>query len=299
MNLLGEYINGNYNVSIYSDGTKVRETLVPEDTEFISEFPECMDVKITNNCDMGCAYCHENSTVDGLHGELLNNEFINTLNPYTEIAIGGGNPLAHPQLVEFLEMLKSKNIIANITVNQTHFMQDTSFIDNLISADLVKGVGVSFTHYDESFVKLAQEYPNLVLHVINGVVNFNDLKKMFGKDLKVLILGYKNIRRGIDYYSQKVEDNKKIIYDNICKIVAGFKVTSFDNLAINQLKLKRIFADKDWNEFYMGDDGQFTMYIDLVKREFARSSTSPKRYEIFDNIGDMFRVVKAENMIKD
>jgi len=294
INLLGQYINGNYNVSIYSDGTKVRETLVPEDTSFISEFPECMDVKITNQCDMGCPYCHENSTVDGLHGELLSNQFVDTLKPYTEIAIGGGNPLSHPQLAEFLILLKSRNIIANITVNQTHFMKDTTFIDNLISMDLVKGIGVSFTHYDESFIELAQQYPNLVLHVINGVVNYSDLENMFGKNLKLLILGYKEIRRGINYHSQQVEDNKQIIYDNICKIVNGFKVTSFDNLAIKQLELKRIFTRNNWDEFYMGDDGQYTMYIDLVKQEFARSSISQTRYNLTDNIVDMFNMVKSE-----
>ena len=290
MNLLGKYINGNYNVSIFDDGTKIRET---NEDVFISSFPECIDIKITNQCDMGCPYCHENSTPTGLHGELLDNQFINTLQPYTELAIGGGNPLIHPQLVQFLEILKSKNIIANMTVNQKHFMQDIIFIDYLISNNLIKGLGVSFTHYDDSFVNFIQNYPNAVLHVINGVVNYSDLEKMYGKDLKILILGYKNIRRGIDYYSQQVEDKKKVIYDNICEIVKGFKVVSFDNLAIDQLKLKRIFTDKDWNEFYMGDDGQYTMYIDLVNREFAKSSTTKERFPLTDNIINMFSVVKT------
>jgi len=291
--LLGKYINGNYNVSIYSDGTKVRETLVPEDTVFISEFPECMDIKITNQCDMNCPYCHENSTIDGLHGELLNNQFIETLIPYTELAIGGGNPLVHPQLIEFLKLLKSRNIIANITVNQYHFIKYKQLIDMIYSKDLIKGLGLSFTHYDETFVEMLKDYPNAVLHVINGVVSYKDLIKMYNKNLKLLILGYKNIRRGIDYYNQEVEDKKKVIYDNICEIINGFKVVSFDNLAIKQLDLRRIFTDKDWNEFYMGDDGQFTMYIDMVEEEFALSSTSPKRFKLMDNVVDMFNVVKS------
>lgn len=60
--LLHLYQNGNYDVKIYSDGTKVRTT---EDDEFIAQFPENIDCKITNKCDMGCAFCHENSVVDG------------------------------------------------------------------------------------------------------------------------------------------------------------------------------------------------------------------------------------------
>lgn len=65
--LLHLYQNGNYDVKIYSDGTKVRTT---EDDEFIAQFPENIDCKITNKCDMGCAFCHENSVVDGLHGNI-------------------------------------------------------------------------------------------------------------------------------------------------------------------------------------------------------------------------------------
>lgn len=45
--LLHLYQNGNYDVKIYSDGTKVRTT---EDDEFIAQFPENIDCKITNKC---------------------------------------------------------------------------------------------------------------------------------------------------------------------------------------------------------------------------------------------------------
>ena len=42
----------------------------------------------------------------------------------------------------------------------------------------------------------------------------------------------------------------------------------------------------------MGDEGQFTMYIDAVKEEFGVSSTSNKRWKLKDNIKNMFNVVK-------
>ena len=64
MSILGEYTNGNYRVRIYSDGTKVREN----DLDFFEpEFPESFDINITNQCDMGCAMCHEDSIPDGRH----------------------------------------------------------------------------------------------------------------------------------------------------------------------------------------------------------------------------------------
>ena len=109
--ILGEYDNGNYHVTIYEDGTKVRETFDENATEFIAEYPECMDVKITNRCGKNCSFCHENSTPDGEHGEILTAKFWNTLKPYTEIAIGGGNPLEHPDLVTFLIKLKKLKLL--------------------------------------------------------------------------------------------------------------------------------------------------------------------------------------------
>ena len=51
---------------------------------------------------------------------------------------------------------------------------------------------------------------------------------------------------------------------------------------------------KEWEEFYMGDDGNFTMYIDLVNQEFAKSSVSTERYPITENIRDMFNKIKGE-----
>lgn len=290
MNLLGTYRNGNYNVSLFDDGTKIRENA--EDT-FISSFPECIDIKITNRCDMQCPFCHENSTPDGLHADL-NSPFIDTLMPFTEVAIGGGNPLAHPGLVPFLCKLKERDVIANMTVNQAHFLRKQDEIRHLIDVGLIRGLGVSLCSVDADFINLIKQYKNAVIHVINGVVGLNDLRRLYGYNLKILILGYKQIRRGKDYYSEEVVNNKKTTYDNIIEISRGFDVVSFDNLAIEQLCLRRLFTKKAWSEFYMGNDGEFTMYIDLVNKEFSRSSTTLIRHPIMNDIANMFNIVKQE-----
>lgn len=81
---------------------------------------------------MGCPYCHEDSKLDGKHGDILNTKIIDTIRPFTELAIGGGNPLSHPDLILFLKTLKSKNIIANMTVNQNHFVSHQDLIRYLV-----------------------------------------------------------------------------------------------------------------------------------------------------------------------
>ena len=67
---------------------------------------------------------------------------------------------------------------------------------------------------------------------------------------------------------------------------------SFDNLAIEQLKLESKINPDDFNNYYMGDDGMFTMYIDLVKEEFSVSSITKIRYPLLNNIFDMFDKIK-------
>lgn len=63
--ILERYKNGNYEVTIEEDGTKIRET---SEEQFIPEFAENMDVKICNRCDMGCVMCHEGSIDLFFHG---------------------------------------------------------------------------------------------------------------------------------------------------------------------------------------------------------------------------------------
>ena len=294
--ILGEYDNGNYHVTIYEDGTKVRETFDENATEFIAEYPECMDVKITNRCDKGCHACHEDSTIDGKHGEILTAKFWDTLKPYTEIAVGGGDPLSHPDLVHFLLKLKRLNLIPNMTVNQVHFMKNWAFLKLLCEEKLIYGLGVSLVEPTDEFIEKIKEFPNAVIHVINGIVRKDQLERLENQDLKVLILGYKEFRRGVTYletHKVKVEVSKITLYDYLPEMLNKFKVVSFDNLALEQLEVKRLLTEEEWNEFYMGNDGKYTMYIDLVNEQFALCSVAEERFDLLDDIKPMFDKVKS------
>ena len=110
MKPIGKVKNGNYWKILFDDGTIVKYNKLDNLTP---EYPDSMDVKITNKCDKGCIFCHENSKPNGEHGDIMNAKFIETLLPYTELAIGGGNPLEHLDLEAFLEKCKSLKLIPN------------------------------------------------------------------------------------------------------------------------------------------------------------------------------------------
>ena len=136
-----------------------------------------------------------------------------------------------------------------------------------------------------------------MIHVINGLITMDKLQYMAHKGLKILILGYKEFRRGKALYEREnVQINllKSAFYDMLPVVVneCWFDCVSFDNLAIEQLDPKRVMSDEKWDEFYMGNDGQFTMYVDLVEKQFSKSSTSTKRYDLMNDVKDMFDIVR-------
>lgn len=295
--LIGSYQNGNYKTEIYEDGTRIRET---EEDKFIPAFAENCDIKITDSCNMNCAFCHEGSSSNGKHGDVLNPNFLKTFHPYQECAIGGGNIFEHPDLISFLENLKEQKVIANITVHQIHFLENLELIKRMIKEKLVYGIGVSVSNITKELLQALKEVPNAVCHVINGIWNEKTAKKMADNNLKVLILGYKELRRGNDYlsvYDKAVKENQKWLFDNLGNLFKKFKLISFDNLAIEQLEVKRFLSDEEWEEFYQGDDGTSTFYIDAINQKFARSSTAAfdKRYEIGNfSMDEMFKKITDE-----
>lgn len=292
MRLLGKVKNGNYTMVLFEDGTKIRmndlDNLTPE-------YPESMDLKITNRCNKGCPFCHENSIPTGKHADIMNLKFIETLLPYTELAIGGGNPLEHPDLVPFLKKCKALRLIPNMTVNQTHFMESYDFIKQLIDEKLIYGLGVSLTDVNQGFLDRISKFPSAVIHIINGVHSLEELKKLYDKNLKLLVLGYKDFRRGVNNHNDIVDAQMKSMYDNLPELVNHFAVVSFDNLALKQLDCKRLLSEEDWNQSYLGSDGQFTLFIDAVEKTYSTSSTTPveQRKPLLDDIKPMFDDIRG------
>lgn len=289
--LLSKYRNGNYNVAIFDDGTKIRyndlDCLIPE-------FPESMDMKISNYCPFNCPMCHEKSSEDGEYGKILHHPFIKTLHSGTELALGGGAVTYHPDLIPFLEELKEQGVLPSITINQREW--EETKIDYLINNQLIYGLGVSFTNVDDEVWDKILSYPNAVVHLIAGYHSRDVFEYFANKGAKILILGYKNWGRGEDYfknYSNQIMVRMRELKEILPTLFTRCKVVSFDNLSIKQLDIRTVIGEKKWKEFYMGDDGQYTMYVDMVKQECAKSSTSPDRFPLSE-FNNLWNEIKAK-----
>ena len=295
MKLLDIYKNGNAKIMLFDNGTRVIE--YPDDEKLNVDFPLSMDCKITNKCPMGCPMCHEKSTPDGEHGDIMGAEFINKLHKGTEMAIGGGAVTSHPDLVDFLYKLKKIGVRPSITVHQKEFERNETLIKYLIDNELIYGLGVSFSSKNDKLWSKILEYKNAVVHLINGIHGKEVFDYFAYNKSKILILGYKDFGRGHDFLNTEmgkiIEEKMTWLNQNLKDYINKFDVVSFDNLAIEQLDVKNILSKEQWDEFYQGDDGTATMYVDLVKKQFAKTSTSSERFDLLDNIEDMFNTIKG------
>ena len=306
--LLAHYTNGNYDVILLEDGTKIRHNNLDNLTP---SFAESIDCTITTKCDGGCEYCYLGCNVDGVHADL-NQPFFDTLHRGQELALNG-NDLTHPELVGFLTRMKEKGVICNLTVNQRHFLRYPNHLKALVDADLIHGIGISLTDSsDERLYKELKRFPNAVIHTIDVLLTKEDIDLLLVKsdfdgkkvrdaiylaDEQRYIANYMGwLIRCIEYtvisiFFSFIRHNIKYLGDNIDEIAKHFAVISFDNLSLQHLDIKSKLSEKEWDALYMGDEGQYTFFIDAVNKKFAVSSLTEEKYDLMDSVDDMFRKV--------
>lgn len=308
------YKNGTYVVRINSFGTKTYKG-----REFIADFPDSLDIKITEQCQHNCPFCHESSKLSGKHGDL--NELLLKLKGLpegVELAIGGGNALLHPDLEDFLEQLKNHFRVA-LTVHWKDIIDDSSRekIKKLEENNLIDSLGISLAdtklkEIEETidtnklvrgfFLKFGSDISiPIVFHVIPGITKTKTFKKILWDGIqypKILILGFKQFGKASkkSLPEKEFKEWKELIrefYRTASDFVRVCKTIAFDNLALEQLEVKEIFSEEYWKEHYLGDEFTHSMYVDACKREFGQTSRSPyserKSWDDYDTVIDYFK----------
>lgn len=261
MSVICSYVNGNHRTTIYTDGTRVKETgyytevtetsgtkitkWVDTDSEnFTYDRPENITIKLTDYCDGGCLFCSEGSGNTGKHGDLdMIMPIINSFYPGLEVNITGGNPLAYPQLVTVLAVLKSKGLIVNLNINQAHIKDNKEMIKTLVDDNLIYGLGITLqdAHNKDDFKFINKLGDKVVIHVIAGILNRHDLPALQGR--RVLVQGYKNTGRGkalFEKHKKEIEKNISWLQKKIPALHSMCKIINFDILGFKQINPARV-----------------------------------------------------------
>ena len=308
-NVISSYINGNHRTTIYTDGTKVKETgyyvnepgtkgsgvnrWVETDSEnFIYEVPENITIKITDFCNAGCQFCSEGSNGATKHADLSKlSPMIDSFYPGLEVNITGGNPLAHPELITILEILKARRIIVNLNINQVHIKKNKDLIKKLIDKELIYGLGITLhdAHCKEDFKFIDKLGDRVIIHVIAGILNRHDLPALQGR--RILIQGFKKTGRGkvlFEKHKKEIEKNISWLQKKIPALHSMCKIINFDILGFKQINPARVLhlfdvpSDSVYNidgikkRDTAGNIIVSDLYIDMPNMEVSISVDMPK-----------------------
>lgn len=293
MKLLAKYQNGNYTVRLFDDGTKIRmndlDNLTPS-------FAESIDLTVTEKCNGNCRWCYLNCAEDKPHADLTN-PILDTVHAGTEMAINA-NDMTHPSLEDFLIKMKDKGVFVNITINQKHLKQNVEKLRDWQNRKLIWGIGISLTDSADSIL-WENDLKNTVIHVIDGCFSVTDLDNLADHNIKLLILGFKHKGRGVEYYKshkEEVDANISYLDKHLMENKDRFNGIGFDTLATIDLHIQEKVGPEKWALHNMGNEGEYTMFIDMVHNKYAISSMETELFDIEsrDTLDSIFHKVRQK-----
>lgn len=273
------YTNGNTTINLADDGTRI----IDFDGELQLEYPLNIDIRVQTICPLGynpktqsagCSFCHESARTDGSecdYNVLLDK--LRRLPSGIELAIGCN--IASPNLLIFLTECNKLGFIGNLTVNQALIGKYQNQLLTAIKQNDIKGLGISYRSFANLDINSELlDYDNTVWHVICGIDSFNDVYELHNHGVKkILVLGEKDFgfnTGNVDLMSV----NHLTWFRNVRKLFDIFDVVSFDNLALEQLKINRFLSESDWNTFHQGE---YSFYINAVNGYYSPSSRNPSQ----------------------
>ncbi|MHA1796119.1 MAG: radical SAM protein [Promethearchaeota archaeon] len=261
-----------------NNGTKIRFHFDKNVPDYKKAFaPELIDCKIINYCPIGCDFCYQDSTPDGVHG---NYNYIKSLIYYFakmgvfEVAIGGGEPTMHPDFVDILKAFHDKGIVPNFTTRNYKWFSEEKIREAVKKYAGKFAVSVSNVQDVERSCKLANEFS--VLKSFVGVQmgfqyvmgsttldEFKDLIQAIPYHCEMTLLGYKEVGRGTTYKPFNYDGWLEIIQDSTKKIGIDTSLA---------LQYKEEILKSVNKQLVTFEEGKFSMYVDAVTQRAAPSS---------------------------
>ena len=96
----------------------------------LAPWPELADISISNHCTNNCDYCYRNSQPDESFMTVEEYKYVlQCLNhPYWgnvfQVALGGGEPLEHPDFLDIIKVTNEFDIVPNFTTNGIHLNRE-------------------------------------------------------------------------------------------------------------------------------------------------------------------------------
>lgn len=288
-------------------GAKIRFMFDHQDKEVLFDkapFPELVDLKITDYCEHNCSYCYQSSSKNGQHAKCQDiQSIIYTLSQLGtfEVAIGGGDPIKHPDILNILKHCRDNDIVPNFSTRSVDWLSNIEYAKQVIGlvgsiafsvyekADIIKIINA---HYSN----ILSENKFVIHHVCGSLSEYNFIKfidqvKCFG--LKVVFLGFKDNGLG-KQYKEKKPDN----FDYNIPLILHEKSLRYygcDTSFVQKYKdtLEELGISP---KLYYAEEGKYSMYINAVDQTIAKSSYDEETIYKYDKYLSKDIILKQFNL---
>lgn len=303
--------------TLYSRHSGNRVVLSFEDNPapYQPETPMLMDVKITDYCTHGCAYCYQGSTPSGQHmdkDKVYSYSGMIAGGKVFEIAIGGGEPTQCPHFEDFVRWTSEQGVVVNFTTKSTDWLEDEQR-----AAKILPRIGAFAYSADDKavpnldrihaiFKYRGYDLRKFTVQIVPATMGEYALKSLLmwcnEHDVRATMLGYKETGRGAKFKEigiakrwDKFDETKwlKVVEQlNQEKKLGKLSIdTTMAARYLDQLKQTGIPA---W--MYHTEEGKYSLYVDMVANTFGPSSYHVDLLKPFDlhkaDLREMFASVE-------
>ena len=99
------------------------------------------------------------------------------------------------------------------------------------------------------------------------------------------------VKKYIDPTFEIVDESKAIRF-NREDIPTSFSTEEF--LKVENIGAMCVLSDEEWKEFYQGDDGTVSCYVDAVNEKISKSSLEKETLPLEDDIKTIFKNIKEK-----
>lgn len=275
--------------------------------------PMLMDIKITDFCTHGCAYCYQGSTPNGLH--------MNQSNLWTyasmvaeakvfEVAIGGGEPTQYPKFAEYVQHLHDMGVSVNFTTKSIDWLEDERRAEKIIpniGAFAYSAVGIAELERILNIFKYREyDIKKFTVQIVPATLTKYTLESILewcGKNkIRATLLGYKETGRGAKFKEIGIAKrwdtfDEGAWLDVITKLNREKKLgmLSIDTtMAAKYEQDLKATGIPEW--MYHIEEGKYSMYMDLVSMQYGPSSYHLDKlqpFELYADVQDMFSKIES------
>ncbi|MVN86483.1 radical SAM protein [Deinococcus sp. HMF7620] len=236
--------------------------------------PELLDVKLTDVCSVGCAFCYQDSRPGRRHARLEDVAQIAAEAGRAgvfEVALGGGEVSEYPDFLAALHLFRAAGVVPNFTTRRLRWLAQLW----PQVRDLVGGVAVSVARAAEvrllgSLILTSERRSGqLVAQVVMGTVQPEELRSLVREagaaGIRVTLLGFKDVGRGQTFqplsYDWWLADLADYVRHTPVSIDTALAAECPADLAALLLPGS-----------YHTEEGRFSAYVDAVAMTLAPSS---------------------------